>query len=130
MLNIFLAAPPPTWTYYTPLAGLIVSLLAVGFSVYSLTSNRSRSDNEVLEKRLHKLELDDANHGILVMNLQQHQERLADETERRCAGIERQLGEVSRLREDMASLKAEVKHIVEGFSRLEGKIDRLFELRK
>lgn len=101
--------------------------LAACMAAYNIFFVPSRADRQGLEARLHKLEVNDANHEVRLQGYQQALEALADALGRRCQAIETQMGEVGRMREDMAGVKAELKHVVEGYHSINSKLDRLLE---
>ena len=96
-------------------------------AVYNILFAPSRADKKALEDRIHKLEVNDANHEVRLQGFQGSVEKMADSLHQRCQAIEHQLGEVGRVREDMAGVKAELKHIAEGYRDINSKLDRLLE---
>ena len=109
----------------------LIALLSLGLAACMATYNiffvPSRADRAAVEARLHKLEVSDANHETRLAGFQQSVEKLADGLHQRCQAIEHQLGEVGRMREDMAGVKAELRHVVEGYNNISNKLDRLLE---
>lgn len=117
----------------TPAEMLIIEvlrfLLPVCISLYALFSGRSREERKLHDAQIKELLLAKENQQERLKGFQLEMERMADEMLRKHQEHESKLSEVGRLREDMASVKAEVKHIVEGFNRLESKLDKLIEQR-
>jgi hypothetical protein len=126
-----LAYSPP-FSALTPvltpqLIALLSLSLAACMAIYNIFFVPSRADRAAVEARLHKLEVSDANHETRLAGFQQATEKLADGIHQRCQAIENQLGEVGRMREDMAGVKAELKHVVDGYHSINNKLDRLLE---
>jgi len=96
-------------------------------AAYNVFFAPSRADRAAVDARLHKLEVNDANHAVREQGFQGALETLADTLGRRCQAIEGQMGEMARVREDMAGVKAELKHIAEGYRDINSKLDRLLE---
>ncbi|HEX8660103.1 MAG TPA: hypothetical protein VF690_21345 [Hymenobacter sp.] len=84
---------------------LFMAALAACTLAYNVFVLPSRADKKDLEKRLTKLELDDATHEARFTGFSQHLERHHD----RYTKIEGQLSEVSRMREDMAVIKTKME---------------------
>lgn len=110
------------------LISLISSLCAVAMLGYNAFFAPSRADRKELEKRLTKLELDDANHETRLTGFSVNMERQNDRWEERCSKIEGQLSEVSRMREDMAVLKTKVEGFGESINEIKGTMRDIFNL--
>ena len=113
-----------------PLIPTLSLVLVIIGTAYNLFFAPSRADRKEMERRVAKLELDDANHEVRLQGFGQQLEKVSDESDRRCKAIEGQLMEVGRIREDLAGIKMEIKHVMEGYTKLERKIDQLLELRR
>jgi len=109
------------------LIALLSLILAACMAGYNIFFVPGRADRLAVEARLHKLEVNDANHEVRLQGIQQFVEKAVDSISQRCTSIENQLGEIGRVREDMASVKAELKHIAEGYRDINNKLDRLLE---
>jgi chromosome segregation ATPase len=88
----------------------------------------SRADKKELEKRLNKLELDDANHEARLTGFSQNMERQNDRWEERCNKIEGQLSEVGRMREDLAVVKTKLEGYGESITEMKGTLSKIFDL--
>ncbi len=106
------------------LLSLILAACMAGYNIFFVPS---RADRLAMEARLHKLEVNDANHEVRLTGNQQFAEKAVDNINTRCNAIEHQLGEMARVREDLAGVKAELKHIAEGYRDINSKLDRLLE---
>ena len=85
-----------------------ISLLLGGSGfIYTVFFQPSRADKTEMEKLLHKLEIDDAN---------------------RYAAVQTELTAVGRMREEMAEVKAEIRHTREGIGDLKSQLNKLFDL--
>lgn len=115
--------PPPQ------LVSLLSLLLVTITAVYNLFFVPSRGDRKEMEREVSKLRLDIASHAISLMAIAQQIEKICDESDRRCKAIESQLLHVGRILEDLAGIKIEIRHVTEGYSKLERKIDQLLDRR-
>jgi len=96
-------------------------------AVYNIFFVPSRADRLAMEARVHKLEVNEANHGVRLQGIQQFVEKAVDSLNQRCTTMEHQMSEMGKVREDMAGVKAELKHIAEGYRDINNKLDRLLE---
>lgn len=102
----------------------LIPVAAILLTLWQFLSNRKAKT----EERMKKLEFDNANYLERLTGFSQQVERNQDAAENRFRAMENQLGEVGRLREDMVGVKAEMRHVVEGYNKLEAKLDKLFDL--
>lgn len=102
-------------------------LVSLGAIVLTLW-NFFRNDNAKVDERIKKLELDNANTQERMTGMHVQFERQNDSNAERFRNMETQLGEVGRLREDMVGVKSELRHISEGYNKLDSKLDKLFDL--
>lgn len=91
---------------WLPYASVLIAALML---LYNALFAPNRADRRDLERRLAKLETDDANHEHRLTGFSAQLERHGDRVEDRCNKIESQLSEVSRMREDLAVLKAKME---------------------
>jgi D-serine dehydratase len=110
---------------------ILALLISAAGTCYNVFFAPSRADRQQTDQRISRLVVDGAQQETRLTSFAQRLDHVAEETARRCQWIEAQLSEVSRIREDMSALKAEMKHVSEGTTKLETKLDRIIEaLRK
>ena len=107
---------------------LLSLALALVVAVYNLFLLPSRSDRKELERKVSKLELDDASHEVRLVNFCLQLEKIADHTTDRFGRVEGQLSEVGRMREDLASVKTKLEGYGATIIQMNTKIDRMYEL--
>jgi Flp pilus assembly protein TadB len=113
------------------LALLIASISAACALItlaYNIFLAPSRADRKELEKRLAKLELDDANHEARLTGFSQNMERQNDRWEERCKRIEQELSGVGRMREELATIKAVQNAQSENIKEIKDTMNRIFNL--
>ena len=133
------AAPPtstmPTWLAYVGLFSLIISLIGIGFNVWSAFRKERREDGQTESQRIKRVEGRLADHDQLHTGQTQAQERLAEHVQRehqqlkeslihRIETVERQASEVQLLRERIAGMEAKLDRI----PAIDSKLDRLHEM--
>lgn len=96
--------------------------------VYNVFFAPSRADKRDLEKRLSRLELDDANHENRLTGFSVQLERQADQMEARCTKMESQLSEVGRMREDLAVVKAKMDGQADSMNEIKATMKEIFNL--
>ena len=108
-----------------PYLSALVAVVALLHNVYFAPT---RADRREVEKRITKLEQDDANHENRLTGFSVQLERHGDRLEERCNKIEGQLSEVGRMREDLAVVKAKMEGQVESMNEIKGTIKEIFNL--
>jgi predicted RNase H-like nuclease (RuvC/YqgF family) len=125
----------PTWLAYVGLFSLIISLIGIGFNVWSAFRKERREDGQTEMQRIKKVEAKIMEHDNLHTGQVQARERMAEDfrrdynalkeaLERRCADLEQKAHEVPQLRERIASMEAKLDRIPE----MDRKLDRLHEM--
>lgn len=95
---------------------------------YNIFFAPSRAERKELEKRLAKLELNDANYEARLTGFSQNMERQNDRWEERCNKIESQLSEVGRMREDLAVVKTKLEGYGDSINEIKGTMKDIFNL--
>jgi chromosome segregation ATPase len=118
---------PNSFMAYLP---FLLSTAGFLFGVYSLFRRESREDLEkkeraaaVRDEEIKAMKAHNANLEIRLTGFEQMIERLADSLNARCHSLEQQFTAVPQMQADMGTMKAEMKHVVEGL----GKVERRFE---
>jgi chromosome segregation ATPase len=139
LLSQLTPSPPPAtvpaWIAYVGLFSLIISIIGIGFNVWSAFRKERREDGQTEVQRIKKLETKSIEHDKLHEGQVQARERLAadmmrdynalkESFERRCGALELKASEVQQLREKIASMEAKLDRIPE----MDRKLDRLHEL--
>ena len=133
LLSLLLVETPPAAPVH-PYLLYAVSLAGLLFGMYSFfrrESAEAQAKRELAaatrDERLAHLETTMQKHEQRFTGIVQQHERDAETAARKFETHENRLGEVPRLREEFASIRAKVDYMAEGFGKLEGKIDRLIE---
>ncbi len=107
---------------------LLSLLLAIALAAYNVFLVPSRADRKEMERKIAKLELDDANHEARLSGFSVQLEKVADHTAERFGRVEGQLSEVGRMREDLAVVKVKLEGYGSTISEMKVKIDRMYDL--
>jgi len=105
-------------------------LLPVAISLYVLFSGRSREERKTLDKNIADLILAKEKQEERMMGLQLQHERAMEGVQARLREHDQKLDGVGQLREEMASVRTELKHMNEGWRDIVNKLDRLLERSK
>ena len=122
---LLLQINPSPITTWVAVASLAVALSAL---LYNAFFAPSRAEKKEWEKRLSKLETDDANHEARLTGFSQNLERQNDRHEERCRQIESKLGDVGAMREDMAVLKTKMEGYGESMNEIKSTIKEIFNI--
>jgi hypothetical protein len=107
-----------------------IRLLPIAISLYVLLSGRSREDRKAHDALLKELVLAKENHQERMKGLQLELERMGDDMMRRHQDHEQKLAQVGIMAQEIAAMKSDLRHVLEGNRDLSAKMDRLLERSK